>query len=70
MRFTPYAFENAGRLIEESAAELYLFSSDYPLAEGGRDPLGRFSRSLEGMDEGTLDRFFARNFLDLYRNVA
>ena len=70
LRFTPYAFENAGRLIEESAAELYLFSSDYPHAEGGRDPLGRFSRSLEGMDEGTLDRFFARNFLDLYRNAA
>ena len=69
LRFTPYAFENAGRLIEESAAELYLFSSDYPHAEGGRDPLGRFSRSLEGMDERTLDRFFARNFLDLYPNA-
>ncbi len=70
LRFTPYAFENAGRLIEESAAELYLFSSDYPHAEGGRDPLGRFSRTLEGMDEGTLDRFFARNFLDLYPNAC
>ena len=69
LRFTPYAFENAGRLIEESAPELYLFSSDYPHAEGGRDPLGRFSRTLEGMDEGTLDRFFARNFLDLYPNA-
>ena len=69
LRFTPYAFENVGRLIEESAAELYLFSTDYPHAEGGRDPLGRFGRTLEGMDEGTLDRFFARNFLDLYRTL-
>ena len=70
LRFTPYAFENAGRLIEESAAELYLFSSDYPHAEGARDPLGRFGRTLAGMDEPTLDRFFARNFLDLYQNAA
>ena len=70
LRFTPYPFENACRLIEESAAELYLFSSDYPHAEGGRDPLGRFGRTLEGMDEPTLDRFFARNFLDLYPNAA
>ena len=70
LRFTPYAFENVGRMIEESAAELYLFSTDYPHAEGGRDPLGRFGRTLEGMDEGTLDRFYARNFLDLYRNAA
>ena len=59
-----------GRLIEESAAELYLFSTDYPHAEGGRDPLGRFGRTLEGMDETTLDRFYARSFLDLYPNVA
>ena len=70
LRFTPYPFENAGRLIEESAAELYLFSTDYPHAEGGRDPLRRFGRTLEGMDEPTLDRFFARNFLDLYPNAA
>ena len=70
LRFTPYAFENVGRLIEESAAELYLFSTDYPHAEGGRDPLGRFGRTLEGMDETTLDRFHARNFLDLYPNVT
>ena len=70
LRFTPYAFENVGRMIEESAAELYLFSTDYPHAEGGRDPLGRFGRTLEGMDETTLDRFYARNFLDLYPNAA
>jgi len=65
LRFTPYPFEDVGRLIRESAPELYMFSTDYPHAEGGRDPLGRFERSLEGFDEATKQRFFAGNFADL-----
>lgn len=66
LRFTPYPFEDVGQLIDESRAELYLFSSDYPHAEGGRDPLGRFEVSLAGHDEGAKRRFFAENFSDLY----
>lgn len=66
LRFTPYPFEDVGRLIRESAPELYMFSTDYPHAEGGRDPLGRFERSLEGFDEATKQRFFAGNFADLF----
>ena len=38
LRFTPYPFEDAGRLCTASDPRLYLFSSDYPHAEGGRDP--------------------------------
>lgn len=37
LRFTPYPFEAVGQLIAESNPRLYLFSSDYPHAEGGRD---------------------------------
>ena len=66
LRFTPYPFEDVGRMIRESAPELYMFSSDYPHAEGGRDPLGRFERSLEGFDEAVKQRFFAGNFADLF----
>ena len=66
LRFTPYPFEDVAAFIAESAPELYLFSSDYPHAEGGRDPLGRFERALAGVDEGAQDRFFAANFRDLY----
>ena len=66
LRFTPYPFEDAGQLIRESSPELYLFSSDYPHAEGGRDPLARFERTLEGFDEATKQRFYAGNFDDLY----
>jgi predicted TIM-barrel fold metal-dependent hydrolase len=66
LRFTPYPFEDVAALIRESWPELYLFSSDYPHAEGGRDPIGRFERSLADADDATKAGFFARNFLTLY----
>lgn len=66
LRFTPYPFEDVGVLIRESAPELYLFSSDYPHAEGGRDPIGRFSRGLADTDAKDQERFFGGNFGDLY----
>jgi uncharacterized protein len=69
LRFTPYPFEDVAAFVAESAPELYLFSSDYPHAEGGRDPLGRFERALEGVAEPVKDRFFAANFRDLYPNA-
>ncbi len=66
LRFTPYPFEDVGAFIRESWPELYLFSSDYPHAEGGRDPIGRFERSLGDADAATRRRFYADNFADLY----
>lgn len=46
LRFTPYPFEDVGWMCEQSDPSLYLFSSDYPHAEGGRDPIGRFDKAL------------------------
>ena len=66
LRFTPYPFEDVGAFMRESMPELYLFSSDYPHAEGGRDPIGRFSRSLADANAADKRRFFADNFNDLY----
>ena len=66
LRFTPYPFENVGQLVSESCAELYMFSSDYPHAEGGRDPLGRFSRTTGTLSDADRHKFFAGNFADLY----
>ena len=60
--FTPYPFENVGRLVRETHADLYLFSSDYPHAEGGRDPLGRFDRSLADFDAPVRAKFECENF--------
>ena len=51
-----------GALVNESNPDLFLFSSDYPHMEGGRDPLGRFDRSLEGFDDAVKARFFHENF--------
>lgn len=62
MGFTPFVYEDVGSLISSSNDELYLFSSDYPHHEGGRNPLGRFERSLDGHTPQTLDRFYADNF--------
>jgi uncharacterized protein len=70
LRFTPYPFEDVGAIVAESYPELYLFSSDYPHAEGGRDPIGRFERSTAGLSEAAKARFFAQNFLDLYPRAA
>ena len=70
LRFTPYPFEDVGALIRESMPELYLFSSDYPHAEGGRDPIGRFNRALAETGEAARARFFGGNFRDLFGSAA
>ena len=70
LRFTPYPFEDVAQMVAESSEDLYMFSSDYPHAEGGRDPIGRFSRSIEGLSEEAHHKFFAKNFLDLYTNAV
>ena len=66
LAFTPFVYENVGELIRQSDRRLYLFSSDYPHNEGGRQPLGRFEASLDGADEETKDCFYARNFARLF----
>lgn len=65
MAFTPYPFEDVGAMIRESNEHLYLFSSDYPHVEGGRDPLARFEASLQGFDDRVLDHFYAGNMARL-----
>ncbi len=70
LRFTPYPFENVSQLVSESRPELYMFSTDYPHAEGGRDPLGRFTKAMSGMSPADQQRFLSGNFLDLYRKAA
>jgi hypothetical protein len=49
-------------MIRDGGADLFMFSSDYPHPEGTNDPLGRFERTMEGLDEEAKDRFYRRNF--------
>ena len=67
--FTPFVFEDVGRLIEQAGPELFLFSSDYPHAEGGRNPIGRFEQSLAGRDEATQTAFWSGNFERVFEHV-
>ena len=69
LRFTPYPFEDVAQMVSESFPELYLFSSDYPHAEGGRDPIGRFERVTETLSESERDLFFHQNFNDLHQII-
>jgi predicted TIM-barrel fold metal-dependent hydrolase len=66
MGFTPFPHENVARLIDDSNSELYLFSSDYPHVEGGRDPLKKFGGYLADRPEEVQSKFYAENFLRLW----
>ncbi len=70
MAFTPFVFEDVGTLIDQSFDDLYLFSSDYPHVEGGRDPIGRFERSLGSRSDSVRDRFYADNFVKVFPKVG
>ncbi len=68
VRFTPWHFEDAGWLIRECGPELFLFSSDWPHPEGGRDPIEEFGSSLSdsGLGAAEAQAFWHDNFTSLY----
>ena len=66
LAFTPFVFEAVGDLIDQSNPDLYLFSTDYPHIEGGRNPIGRFEASLGDRGEAVRDKFYADNFLRIF----
>ena len=67
MAFTPFVFEEVGKLIDQSNPDLYLFSSDYPHIEGGRNPIGRFeSGAGRARRGGARQAFYAENFLRIF----
>lgn len=67
VKFTPFPGEDVGKLIAQTGPELYLFSSDYPHPEGGRDPIGAYERSLDRhrIDESARRRFYSDNYRQL-----
>ena len=48
--------------IEQAGDDLFLFSSDYPHPEGGRDPLRRFEESLGAAGAVGRENFYSANF--------
>ncbi|HEX5095441.1 MAG TPA: amidohydrolase family protein [Acidimicrobiia bacterium] len=71
VRATPYPHEDTGWTIANSGRQVCLFSSDFPHVEGGRNPIGRFERSLDAAEIGgrARDGFYFDNFVDLMRPV-
>jgi predicted TIM-barrel fold metal-dependent hydrolase len=69
MAFTPFVFEDVGRLIEHSNDDLYLFSSDYPHTEGGRDPIARFESCMQNVSREAVDKFNSQNFLRVFSHA-
>jgi predicted TIM-barrel fold metal-dependent hydrolase len=64
--FTPFVFEDVARLIDQSNDDLYLFSSDYPHTEGGRDPIARFESCMTQVPQVSVDKFNSGNFLRVF----
>jgi uncharacterized protein len=65
LKFTPFAGEPVGWMIEQAGAELFMFSTDFPHPEGGRDPLAKFEAELETTDEREQHQFFYANMAEL-----
>jgi predicted TIM-barrel fold metal-dependent hydrolase len=64
VRVAPFEFEPVGRYIEKYGLEdVYCFASDYPHVEGGKNPIGAFSASLEAHshNEKVFEKFFVKN---------
>ena len=69
LRFTPFAGEPVGWMIEQ-AGDVFLFSSDYPHPEGTKDPIQRFESTMGGVDDAGLESFYAYGFAELYRGAV
>ena len=65
LKFTPFPGEPVDWMIEQSGAELFMFSTDFPHPEGGRDPLQKFDDALAGSSEEDRSKFFYDNMHEL-----
>jgi predicted TIM-barrel fold metal-dependent hydrolase len=65
LKFTPFAGEQVGWMIEQAGPKLFMFSTDYPHPEGGRDPLAKFDESLATTSEADRARFYCDNMAEL-----
>ena len=52
-------------MIEQAGPELFMFSTDYPHPEGGRDPLAKFEETLTTVPDEARSAFFHDNMATL-----
>ena len=65
LKFTPFPGEPVGWMIEQSGPELFMFSTDYPHPEGGKDPLAKFEEAMDGVSPADQERFYRTNMAEL-----
>ena len=65
LKFTPFPGEPVGWMMEQAGSDLFMFSTDYPHPEGGRDPLAKFEEQLQGVGSEDLGLFYRGNMATL-----
>ncbi len=65
VRVTPYPTEDVGWVMANGGEDVVMFASDFPHAEGGRNPIKRFDTSLEGNPAEHVEKFYSANMIDL-----
>jgi predicted TIM-barrel fold metal-dependent hydrolase len=65
LKFTPFPGEPVGWMIDQAGADLFMFSTDYPHPEGGRDPLAKFEDAMGTTSESDKDAFYHANMAEL-----
>ena len=65
IKFSPFAGEPLGWIIENAGPELLVFGSDYPHPEGTSNPIEKFEATMQGCDDSVMDAFYHGNMLDV-----
>ncbi|HEX2849148.1 MAG TPA: amidohydrolase family protein [Acidimicrobiales bacterium] len=70
LKFTPFPGEDVGWMIEQAGPEMFMFSTDFPHPEGGKDPLAKFEEAMGDTDDDARDRFYYRNMAELLHGAV
>jgi uncharacterized protein len=65
LKFTPFPGEPVGWMIDQAGDDLFMFSTDYPHPEGGKDPKAKFEDAMADVGDEALDRFYFGNMAEL-----
>ena len=65
LKFSPFAGEPVGWIIDNIGPDMLCFASDYPHPEGTADPIGKFEAQMRDCDEATMDAFYHGNMAQL-----
>lgn len=70
VKFTPFPGEDVGHMIRESGDDAFMFSTDYPHVEGGKNPIKWFEDTMEDIAEPARERFYRKNFEHMMNMTA